>query len=89
VNLSVQPVTEVDPLNFEIVACLKIQPEEVGCAEVFRETQRSVGTNRSLTLDDLIDPSGRDTDVFCQPILRHAEWTQEFFGEHFAGMDWR
>lgn len=88
-NLIFQTSPEEIPLNFKIVSCLKVQPEELRCAEVLGETKGSIGTDGSLALDDLVDASSRYTRILCKAILRHTERTEKLFRENLTGMNWR
>ena len=76
---------EVVLLDLEVVAGLQVEPEPVGGAEVARQPQRGVGCDPALAVDDLIDPSWRDTDRDGEVVLGDLQRGQEVLEEDLPG----
>jgi len=74
--LALKSPTESIAFDFQVVRRLKVQPEAFCGSEVASQTEGSVGSDGPRTLDNLVDLSGRDVDVFGQAILSDAERLQ-------------
>ena len=55
--------------HIKVVSNLKIQPEPRCILKETPQPQRSIGSNRALAVNDLIDASGGYTKPFRQPVL--------------------
>ena len=67
---------------------LEVEPELGRHAKIASQTQGGVGGDSALAVYNFIDASRWHGDVLCNPILRNAEWHDEFLVEDFAGVDW-
>jgi hypothetical protein len=76
-------------LHFKVKARLEVKPESVSRAEVPGQAKRSVGRNRSLAKDNLVNPSRRHADILSEAILRNAPGLKEISQENFTGMNRR
>lgn len=68
-DLLLQSILEAISLQFEIVALLKIQPENGSRPKVPCKSKSSVGSDGSLAMNDLIDSSRRNTDLLGKAVL--------------------
>ncbi len=64
-------------LKLHIVSCLQVHPELLGGSEVPGKTKRGIRSDSTLSVNNLVDSSGRHTDILRQPILRDAHWLEE------------
>jgi len=59
-DFGVEPVAETVLLDFEVVACLEVDPEALREAEVTRQSEGGVAGNGAFAVDDLVDALGGD-----------------------------
>jgi hypothetical protein len=60
-------------LKFEVITGLQVDPESIARRKEPREPQRGIRTDPTLTVDDLINPSGRDPNRNRETVLGNAE----------------
>jgi hypothetical protein len=58
--------------DFEVVASLEVEPESFGGPEAPSEPQRGVGADAPLAVNDLVDPSRRNSDRHRQRLMGTA-----------------
>jgi hypothetical protein len=73
--------------DIEVIPALEIHPKAIGCAEGSRESQRRVGGDRTLAVDDLVDASSGHGDGLREAVLGDAHRGQEFLEEDLSGVD--
>lgn len=73
----------------EVPIALTVEPEFRSGAEKPRQTQRRVGRDASLPLDDLVNPWVGDFESCGSLRLRYAQWFEEVLEQHLARMGWR
>ncbi len=56
-------------LGLEFESDLEVEPEAFGGAEVPREPKSGVSGDSALAEDDLVDTTGRNTNVLGQAVL--------------------
>lgn len=83
-NASAQRIPQCIFSTVKLVAHLQVHPESRGCAEVARETHRSVGRNAPLPMDDFVDTTGRNTDSDGELVLRSSEALNEALHKDFT-----
>src|SRR6056297_1213500 len=66
---------------------LQIQPRLRIGTEVPSKPERSVGSNRALAVNNLVDPPGRNADRLGQRVLAEPERAHKIFQQDFARMD--
>ena len=74
-------------LGLEFEPNLEVEPEALGGAEVPREPKSCVSGDAALAEDDLVDTTGRNTNVLGQAVLAESVGLQELGQEDFARMD--
>ena len=84
-----QTIAEAIALHFEIEAGLQIEPEAVGCAKVASEPQCSIGRDRALPQNDLVNSTRRNADILREAILRDSQSLEKISQEHFARVNRR
>ena len=71
-------------LEFKVITGLEVDPKTIGGPKDPREPQRGIRTDPTLTVDDLINPSGWDPDRNRETVLGNAERLQEVQKQDFA-----
>ena len=69
-----------------IVVQLQTDPESFGRAEKSRQTETGIGSNGPHAGHDFANTPLGDPDFLGQPVLRYAEWLQEFLQQNFPRM---
>ncbi len=64
--------------------CWQPEPEGGRHVEVASQTQRGVGGDATLAVDDLVDASRRYANIKSHSVLAHVHRLQEFFQENFS-----
>jgi hypothetical protein len=73
----------------KVVVGLKAEPELGRHPEVPAQTQRGIGGDTALAVDDRADPTGRHGDVTGEAIHADSERSHEFLQQDFARMNQR
>lgn len=71
----------------QVVVHLEVEPQLRRHSEIFAESQRGVGGDRALAVDDIADAVGRDGDLARERVDAHLHRLHEFLVEDFAGVD--
>lgn len=74
----VECVAEVVLLDLKVEAGLEVEPEPVGGAEVASQPERCVGSDPTLAVHDLVDPTWGHADRDGEPVLADLQRLQEF-----------
>jgi uncharacterized protein YbbK (DUF523 family) len=64
-------------LDLELEPNLEVEPEALGGAKVPREPKSRVSGDAALAKDDLVDTTGRDTNVLGQAVLAETVRLEE------------
>lgn len=64
---------------------LKVHPEFRSHVEVDSEAQRSIGSNRTLSLHNVVDASNRHIELTSQFALADLQRSEKFLKQNFAG----
>ena len=83
-DLVVQAIREAVLFNFQVISCLKSEPETFRKAEIPLKSQRGIGGNSALSKNNLIDPTRGNTDVLCQSILADSHGLEEFLQQDLS-----
>lgn len=87
VDLFFESAAQTIPLDIEVVLYLEVQPELLGRAEEARQPQGGIGRDRSLPMDDFVDPARWNADLLGEPVLTDAHGQQEFLEENLSRME--
>ena len=79
-----QAATQNVPLLLQVKPRLKIEPKSLGRSKITGQAQGSVSCDTPGTMNDLIDPSRRNTDVLSYPILRNRHRLEKIMEQNFA-----
>ena len=84
-ELGTKPIS----LDLEIKGGLQVEPEASRVAKEAAQAQRGVCSDGPLAEDDLVDPSGRNTQTLGETVLRDVERLEKFLVEDLARMNGR
>ena len=92
-HLPVQSVRQGFQRCFHVILRLQVQPELRLHVEIPTEPKRGVGGDAPAAVDNFVDASRRDADVFCQPVLTDTQWfkklgNQDGLGESLVWTCW-
>ena len=73
--------------DVEVISALEIHPKAVGRAEGSRQSQRRVGPDRALAVDDFVDSSSGRGDGLREAVLGDAHRGEELLEEDLPGVD--
>ena len=71
--------------DVQIVDHLGVDPELRRCSKILRQPVGGIRGNGPRPVDNLVDPTSRDSNVFGESVLGNPERFQELFGEDLAG----
>src|SRR6266542_3983575 len=74
-------------VHVEVVLGLKVQPEPLRGPKVPGQPKRGVRRNCPRAVDDLVDPTRRNSDVLGQPVLTDPHGLEELLSQYLAWMD--
>lgn len=75
------------PPDLQVVSGLRVDPEEVGRADVARQTQSRVCGDAALPVHDLVAPPWWNAYGDRDPVLGETERLDELLQEHLARVD--
>ena len=67
---------------------MQIDPEPIAGAEIASEPKRCIGSDPSLSVNDLVDATWRDANRHGHVMLGYSKWEEEILKKDFAGVDW-
>jgi len=85
-DFSVQTIAEPILFDLEVVADLKVQPEALAHAKETRQAKSSVGADRPLAMNDLVDTTSGDSDVLGEAILAQPHRPQKLLEKDLSGV---
>jgi len=87
-DFCLESVSKAILFYFQLVSGLKIQPESLTCTEEPGKPQSSIRGNVSLSVNNFVNATRGNADIFGQPILANAHWAQKLLQEDLARMNW-
>jgi hypothetical protein len=82
-------VAQLHVFFFSGIVSLNAYPEFDRSTEIAGETQSRVRADTASTAANLIDPPGRNIDIFGQLVLADIHRFQKLFKKNFTGVDGR
>jgi hypothetical protein len=84
--LALDAPTEPPPRDFEVIVGLQVKPVILAKAEVPRQTQGCVRSDRSLALDNLAQAIRGDGQCVSKLIYAHPQWYEQIVPQDSTGM---
>ncbi len=88
-DLFVDLFTETFFCQFQIISNLQVQPKFRIYSKICTQPKRSVRSNFTLAIDDLVDSVRRYSYLFSQLCLRYFQGREKFFKEYISGLNGR
>lgn len=85
-DLSVDSLGQRIVSHVQVEIHLKPQPETGGIAEIPGQPQRGIGGDGALAMDDLVDPSRGNPEVFAKLVLADTQRLEKLLLEYVARM---
>jgi hypothetical protein len=86
-NVTRELGSEAIGFDLEIVRTLKVDPEARGIAKEPSEPEGSVRSDRSLAVDDFVDPASGDAESLRQAVFSEGEGLEKILCQDLAGVD--
>lgn len=75
--------------NIKIAIHLKAELEGRGISEIGGKAESRIRRDAPLSMNDLINPARRDTEVSTELVLTDAHGFEEFLKQNLSGMNWK
>jgi len=86
-NFSLKPIAESVLFDFQIVSCLQVEPEALGCSKIPSQPQRGISADCPRPMNNFVNAPRRYAGFLGQAVLADTKRTQEFLIENFSRMD--